>query len=193
MDGSYVVLDDDDFEAAAPKKSQLIEIEEFALEAEIESVFFETPYYLGPEKGGGRPYRLLHDALEKTKKVAIGTYVMRGKENLCLIKPKEGALVLVKLRFAEEIRSLDDLDLPAKSDPKPAELKMAISLIDQLSPKKFSLDKYKDTYDAELMKIIEAKAKGTTKKAPKFKMVKSKTKDLMEQLKASLEGKKKSA
>ena len=100
----YVVLDPEDFEAASPKKSQVIGIEEFVEETAIDSTFYEAPYYLGPDKGGERPYALLREALSDTGKVAIGTYVMRGKEHLCMLKPEGDVIVLNRLRFAEEIR-----------------------------------------------------------------------------------------
>jgi len=95
-------------------------------------------------------------------------------------------LLLLKIRFAEEIRDYKELNIPKDITVKPAELKMAQALINQLTPKKFSIAQYKDTYDAALMKIIEAKAKGTKITQPRFKIVQSKSKDIMDQLKASL-------
>ncbi len=183
----YVVLADEDFEAAAPKKSQVVEIEEFVDEAEIDSTYYEAPYYLGPGAGGEKPYALLREALAETGKVAIGTYVMRGKEHLCMLKAEEDALILVRLRFSEEIRDTVELDLPGSSGIKPNELKVAKALIEQLTNKKFSIKRYKDTYHSSLMKIIKAKAKNKYTPEPKFKIVHSKAKDLMAQLKASLE------
>jgi DNA end-binding protein Ku len=184
----YVVLEEEDFEAAAPKKSQVVEIEEFVEEGEIDSTFYEAPFYLAPDKGGEKPYALLREALTETGKVAIGTYVMRGKEHLCMLKAEDDVIVLNRLRFAEEIRDTAELDLPAGNNIKTNELKIAKALIDQLTAKKFSIRKYKDTYDASLMKVIKAKAKGKHVAEPKFKMVKSTAKDLMAQLKKSLEG-----
>ena len=113
--------------------------------------------------------------------------------NLCILKPQDEVILLQKLRFAEEIRNYEELELPKDIAVKPAELKMAQALINQLTPKKFSMDKYKDTYDDDLMKIIEAKAKGKKIAAPKFKIIHNKSKDLMEQLKASLEPKRKAS
>src|SRR5690606_37480663 len=117
---------------------------------------------LEPAKGGERAYALLREALEKSGRIAVGTFVMRTKENLCVLRPVGDMLTLVKLRFAEEIRDYSELNIPASSKVtiKPAELKMATALIDQLTPKKFDITKYKDTYDQELMKLIEAKASG---------------------------------
>ena len=183
----YVVLSDEDFEKVSPKKSKMIEISAFAKEEEIDTTYYDTPYYLEPAKGGEKAYVLLREALKQSRKVAIGEYIMRTKENLCILKPHDDMLLLLKIRYAEEIQGYEDLDIPKDITVKPAELKMAQALINQLTPKKFSMAKYKDTYDEELMKIIEAKAKGKKISVPKFKIIHNKSKDLMTQLKASLE------
>jgi DNA end-binding protein Ku len=115
---------------------------------------------------------------------------MRNKEALAILRPDNNVIVLNKIRFAQEIRDPNQLNLPKNTDVKPAELKMAITLIDQLTGK-FDISKYKDNYNDELLKIIEAKAKGKKIKAPEMKVVHGGTKDLMEQLKASLEVKRK--
>lgn len=184
----YVVLTDDDFEKVSPKKSKMIDINEFAKEADINSLYFETPYYLEPTKGGEKAYVLLRESLKTSGKIAIGEFVLRNKMNLCILKAQDDVLLLQKIRFPEEIRSYEDLNIPSDITIKAAEMKMAKTLIDQLTPKKTSLTKYKDTYDEELMKIIEAKAKGKKVTKPKFKIIHNKSKDLMSQLKASLEG-----
>jgi DNA end-binding protein Ku len=189
----YVVLTDDDYEKASPEKSKTIAIEEFVAEEEISGDYYDTPYYVEPAKGGERAYVLLREALKKTGKVAIGTFVMRTKENLCMLMAVEDLIILFKLRFHEEIRTAEELSIPTKTTVKPAELKMAVSLINQLTPKQFDISKYKDTYSGALMKLIEAKAKGKRITKPKFKIVKNKTKDLMEQLKESLGTKKKAS
>ncbi len=186
----YVVLSEEDFEKVSPEKSKRIEINEFVKEADIDTAYYETPYYLEPMKGGEKAYVLLREALKQSGKVAVGVYIIRNKENLCVLKPQEDMLLLLKIRFAEEIRDYGDQNIPEDITVKPAELKMAQALINQLTPKKFSLTKYKDTYDSELMKIIEAKAKGRKITKPKFKIIHSKSKDLMAQLKESLEKKK---
>jgi DNA end-binding protein Ku len=183
-DGEYVILTDDDFKKASPEKSKMIEIAEFVSQEEIDAMYYETPYYLEPEKSGTKAYALLRDALEKSGKVALGTYVMRTKEAIGIIKPKDNVLVLNKMRFAEEIRDYHELKIPDEKS-KPAELKMALALIDQLSGP-LEIEKYKDTYTAQLMKLIEAKAKGKKIPEPTMKVVHSKSKDLMDQLKASL-------
>ena len=187
----YVVLTDKDFEAASAKKTKTIEITDFVKEEEIESVYYETPYYLEPDKSGARAYALLREALVKTGKVGVASFVMRSKEGLAILRANEKVIILNRIRFYEEIRDSADLSLPAKAEIKAGELKMAISLIDQLTGK-FNISKYKDTYSADLMKLIKAKSKGKPVKPTKLKVVHSKSKDLMSQLKASL-GKRKKA
>jgi len=184
----YVVLTDEDFEKVMPRKSKMIDINEFVKEDSIDTAYYDTPYYLEPSKGGEKAYVLLREALKQSGKVAIGAYVLRTRENLCVLKPQDDVMLLLKIRFPEEIRSYEELNIPKDITVKPAELKMAQALINQLTPKKTALEKYKDTYDEELMKIIEAKAKGKRVTQPKFKIVHNKSKDLMAQLKASLEG-----
>ncbi len=191
LDDKYVVLTDEDFESASPEKNKIIGITTFINEHEIDSIYYETPYYAEPEKGGISAYALLREALKKTGKVAFGSFVMRTKENLCIIKPEGNVLVVNRIRFHEEVRATKDLNIPAASN-KPAEVKMAVQLINQLS-KKFDISKYKDTYADKLLKIIKAKAKGKVTKAPAMKIVHSKSRDLMEQLKASLGGQHKKA
>jgi len=189
LNNKYVILSDKDFEMASPKKSQVIEIDSFVDEKQVDGAYFETPYYLAPDEGGDKAYLLLRDALDKSGKAAIGTYVMRGREHLCMLRAHGDVLMLMRLRWAEEIRPTTDLDIPSKASVKATEMKMALTLIEQLTEEKFSISKYKDTYDAELLKLIKKKARGKEFKEPEFKLVKSKSQDLMAQLKASLEGK----
>jgi DNA end-binding protein Ku len=184
MNDKYVVLDKKDFESAAPEKTKHIEITQFADEDEIDSTYFESPYFLEPEKTGTRAYTLLREALAKTKKVGIGLFVMHNREHVGIIKTSGPVLILNRIRFAEEIRSPKDLNLPSEKS-KPNELKMAMSLIDQLT-EKFDINRYKDDYTEKLLKIIKAKSKGKAVPFKPMKVVHSTTKDLMEQLKASL-------
>ncbi|XZF14562.1 non-homologous end joining protein Ku [Chitinophagaceae bacterium MMS25-I14] len=186
INDKYVILDDEDFEKASAEKTKTIEITDFADEAEVNSVYFEMPYYLVPDKSGIRAYALLREALLKTKKVGVAHFVLRNKEHLAILKAEDDVILLIRIRFAEEIRDTADLDLPSKTTVKPAELKMAVTLINQLTGK-FDISQYKDTYAAELMKLIRAKAKGKPFKAPPIRIVHKKTKDLMDDLKASLE------
>lgn len=192
LDGQYVILSDDDFKKASPEKTKMIEIAEFVDEDKIDTMYFETPYYLEPQKAGVKAYGLLRDALKKTGKTGLASFVLRTKESLGLIKPIDNMLILQKIRFEQEIRKPEGLEIP-DAESKPAELKMAIALIEQLSSSKFDISKYKDTYSDELMKLIEAKAKGKKIPVPTMRVVHSKSKDLLEQLKASLETKKRKA
>ena len=192
IDNNYVVLDEKDFEAASAEKTKTINITDFVKESEISSLYYETPYYLEPDKSGTRPYKLLLEALEKTKKVGVATFVMRNKEALAILRPDKNVIVLNKIRFEQEIRDPNELTLPKNTEVKPAELKMAVTLIDQLTGK-FDISKYKDNYNDELLKIIKAKSKGKKIKTPEMKVVHSKAKDLMDQLKASLDVKRKKA
>ena len=192
IEDKYVILDEKDFEAANAKKTKTIEISDFVKEEEIDSVYFETPYYLEPDKSGVRAYALLRAALQKTKRVGIATFVMRNKEGLAILRPSDKVIILNRIRFAEEIRDPNQLALPEEPVIKKAELDMAISLIDQLTSK-FDITAFKDTYTEELMKVIQAKAKGAKPVPGKMKVVHSATEDLMSQLKASLSTKKKKA
>jgi DNA end-binding protein Ku len=193
LNEDYVILDEEDFESANAVKTKVIEITDFVLEKEIDSIYFETPYYISPEKSGVRAYALLREALIKTGKVGVATFVMRNKENLAIVRVSGDAIILSKMRFAEEIRDTKDLSLPDKAGVKSTELKMAVSLINQLTGK-FKIGKYKDEYTAQLLKLIKAKAKGKkSTAAPHLKVVHSKAKDLMAQLKESLKNKKKRA
>lgn len=192
INDKYVVLTDKDFEHASPKKSKVIEITNFVDEDEIDMIYYETPYYLEPEKNGSRAYGLLRDALVKAGKVGVGTYVLRNKETLAVIQPYEDVIVLNKIRFAQEIRDHKDLNVPEKTKANSKELDLALTLIDQLSGD-FDLGNFSDTYNDELLKLIKAKAKGAKIPVPKMKIVHTKTDDLMAQLKASLSAKKKKA
>ncbi len=184
LNDQYVVLEDDDFDKAAPEKSKIIEIAEFIDEGAVNSIYYEMPYYAEPEKNGSKAYCLLRDALKESGKAGLGSFVLRTKESLCLIKTEGNVIIVNRIRFAQEIRKHTDLNIP-ETATKPAELKMAISLIDQLTGN-FDISKYKDTYSEKLMQIIEDKSKGKVKDAPKMKVVQSKATDLMAQLKASL-------
>jgi DNA end-binding protein Ku len=191
-DDRYIILEDEDFETDHAKKTKMIEITDFVKMQEIDQIFYENAYFLEPDKSGKKAYLLLKEALLQTGKVGVATFVMRNKENLALLRPTDKMILLHRLHFASEIRKPDELDLPEKADIKGKELQMAVTLIDQTTGD-FDINQYKDTYVEELMKIIERKAKGIKKITPKFKVVHSKSQDLMEQLKASLEMKRKKA
>lgn len=191
-EGKYVILTDKDFENASPEKSKYIDIFQFVKEEEIDSIYFEKPYFLEPDKNGDRPYALLREALKKSKMAGVGSFVLRNKESLAVIKPYEDALLLNVIRFQEEIRDYSELKLPKERTPRPGELKMAMELINQMS-EPFDISKYKDSYNDKLMELIKAKAKGVKQKQTEMKVVHKETNDIMAQLKASLENRKKKA
>ena len=191
VDSQYVILTDEDFKKASPEKTKTIDISEFVETEEVPPIYYDASYYMEPEKTGGKAYVLLRDALAKSKKAALGSFVLRNKENLCLIAPSEKILVLHKIRYADEIRSSEDIKIPEAKVSNP-EVQMALQLIEQLSGE-FDVSKYKDTYTDTLMKFIQAKAKGKKFTAPKMQVVHSRSKDLMEELKASLSQVKKKA
>lgn len=191
--GSYIILEDKDFEKASPEKTQMIQINEFAKLADINPMLFETPYYLEPRAEGKKAYVLLRDAIAKSGKLGIGSFVMRNKEHLCALTTQGDIMLLYILRFPQEIRDTADIKIPAAKNTA-AELKMAMELINNLTPAKFNVDKYKDTYTAALLKIIQQKKKGVKQPAAKMKLVHSRAaSDLVSQLKASLGGKSKPA
>lgn len=191
MDDNYIILTEEDFEKASPEKSKMIEIAEFVNEKEVNSIYYEMPYYAAPDKSGSKAYALLRDALKKTNMAGLGSFVLRSKESLCLVKTLNDVIVINKIRFAEEIRKTADLNIPSSAS-KPTEIKMAVELINHLSGK-FDISKYKDNYSAELMKLIKAKSKGKKIAVPHMRIVHSTAKDLMSQLKASLNTKHKKA
>lgn len=190
-DDKYIVLEKDDFENANMKKSKSIDIEQFISSDEVADVLFKKPYFLKPQKEGDKSYSLLRDALKKTKKLGVATFVMRQKEHLSLIGVYENALVLHIIRFEDEIKDPEDLELPKIKIGK-KELDMAISLIDQYT-EEFDFGKFKDVYNDQLLKIIKSKSAGKTTKAEKYEAKTTPAKDLMAQLKASLDKRKKKA
>jgi DNA end-binding protein Ku len=184
----YVVLEKEDFEHANMKKSKTIDIEEFVEESEVAEVLFKKPYFIEPQKDGEKSYILLRNALKKTGKLGVATFVMRQKEHLSLIGVYEKALVLHVIRFQDEIRDPGELKIPDKR-PGKKETDMAISLIEQYTDK-FNLKKYKDVYNKQLMKFINAKSKGKISEPEEVDVTPTKADDLMAKLKASLEKKK---
>lgn len=185
LNGDYILLDDEDFEAASPEKSKIIEVNNFVKEDEIDTIYFENSYYIEPEKSGEKAYALLREALSKSGKVGLAQFVLRTAETLSVLKPLKDVLVLSKIRFAEEIRSTEELKLPPKNVVKPEELKMALSLINQYS-QEFDINKFKDEYAAALLKVIEQRASGKKGKVRKLKVSYTAPDNLMDQLKASL-------
>jgi DNA end-binding protein Ku len=186
---SYILLEDEDFEAASPEKSKVISINNFVKEEEINTIYFENSYYLEPEKSGERAYALLREALTSSGKVGLAQFVLRTAETLSVLKPMNEVLVLSKIRFAEEIRSIEELKLPDQSIIKPEELNMALALVNQYT-EPFKIEKFKDEYAAALLKVIEDRASGKKIQTRKLTIAYKNTDNLIDQLKASLARKK---
>lgn len=190
LNEKYVILDEHDFAEASPEKNKTIELENFVDIAEINPVYYENSYYTEPEKQGTKAYALLLAALQKSKKAGIARFVLRNTENLCVIHPMDGVIVITKIRFPEEIRDLKDIKKAATDKVTKKEMDMGLALIKQYSDN-FDISSFKDEYTAELLKIIKAKAKGKRPVVKKIKPKKASGDDLYEQLMKSLEGKSK--
>jgi DNA end-binding protein Ku len=158
--GKFVVMDDEDFRAAAIESSKTIDIQEFVPSDDLDPRYFETPYYLLPQKGGEKAYALLREAIRKSGKVGIGMVTMRSNSmHLVAIKVVEDALVMNVMRYGDELVDTSTFSFPTAENVKPAELNMAEQLVASLTDS-FKPEKYADEYRGNLMKIIEAKLKG---------------------------------
>jgi DNA end-binding protein Ku len=203
--GKFVVLTDADFKAANVKATRQIDILDFVEFASVDPRYIDRPYYLAPQKAGKKAYAVLRETLKRTGKAGIGKVVLRTRQHLCAVVAHEKALLLVLLRFADELRSAKDLDLPETNLKKlgitPQELAMAEQLVDGLSGD-FKPDKYEDEYRHDLMQLIRKKVKAgkvndvsadedTEKVAAEPKG--ARVIDLVSLLKESVEGKKKRA
>ena len=158
--GKYVIMEEEDFRAAAVESSKAIDIQEFVKEEEIDPRYFETPYYLLPQKGGEKAYALLREAIKRTGRVAIGNVTMRSNSmHFVAIKVVEDALVLEIMRYADELVDTSSFEFPGSDQVRPAELNMAEQLVTTMAGE-FAPEKYSDKYKDNLMEIINAKLKG---------------------------------
>ena len=189
--GQFVVLTKDDFKTAALEKTKTVDILDFVDPKEVDERYFETPYYLQAGKGAERAYALLREAIRDSGKIGIAKIILRDAQHLAAVEAIGDALVLTMMRFADELADLGDFTFPRKADIRPAELKMASQLIENLVSK-WDPEKYTDEYKENLMRVINAKMKGKKPKlvdedrTPK----QAEVVDLMARLRASLEGKK---
>ena len=185
----YVVITRDELEELDPKKTRAIEILDFVDLDDIDPIYFDHPYYLGPDKGAERAYALLVKAMEDSHKVAVARFVLRNRESLAALRPMDGMLTMATMRFADEVVSPDEISevLGEEAEaPKKKELDMAKALIDSLTSE-FDAGQYRDEYREELLALIERKAKGESivsaeSEAPKP----TKAPDLMAALEESL-------
>jgi len=185
--GRYVVLDKEDFKRANAKKTETIEIVQFSDLDEIDPKYFDKPYYLEPDRKATKAYALLRDALKKSGKAGIAEYVLRDKEKIGALIVEDEMIVLIQLRYLDEIRDPEDLHIPGKSKYSAKEMEMASTLIDDMA-RKFEPRKFKDTYTNELLKVIKAKAKGKLKETSvKSPIQPTDVDDILSALRLSLE------
>ncbi len=182
----YVVISPEELKALEEKATGMIDVLEFVPLAQVDREYLDKVYYLGPDKGGDRAYRLLAAALEETGRAALGQYAARGQQHLVLLRPRNGILVMEQLHYADEVRPTTEVTVP-EGDVKPMELALAKQLIDQTTNEEFEPEKYKDTVRERVLEAIQQKVEGheiTGEAAPEAgggKII-----DLMEALKASL-------
>jgi DNA end-binding protein Ku len=187
----YVVLTKDELSDLEPQRSRAIEIQDFVDLDDIDPIYFEQPYYLGPDKGAARAYALLVQAMKESRKVAIARFVLRNKEHLAAIRPMDDLLTLTTMRFHDEVTSPQDLDGEVFEDEKPKkadqrEIEMAKQLIESLTGD-FKPNSYRDEYREELLDLLERKAAGKeVVSAPTEEVKPTKAPDLMAALEESL-------
>jgi Ku protein len=185
----FVVLTDEDFDAAKTEGVKSIEISDFVPYDEIDPIYFEKTYFLGPQKGAEKVYALLREAMEQTGLAAIGKFVMRDRQHLGCLRVREGALTLEQMYFHDEVRPLDEI-APGKLKVPKAELELATALIERFTGS-FDPTRYEDTYREALCDVIRAKRKGKTVTAPEPESEEEPA-DLMAALRASVEAAKSS-
>lgn len=186
-DGDYVVLTNEDLKMVNLDRSQAIDVLDFVKEDEIDPIYFEKPYYLEPDKGAGKAYAVLREALKKSKKVGIAKFVIHNREHLGIIKPHEKIIVLEQIRYEDQLAAWEKLNIPKTESPRTKELTMATSFIDHLT-EHFNPKEYEDTFHEKLMKLIKQKLKGhKTYTSTVEEIQPTKSADLMLMLKESLE------
>ncbi|MGB8267503.1 MAG: Ku protein [Candidatus Velthaea sp.] len=189
--GRYVTVTDEDLKRVNVEATQSVEIVEFVDLDQINPMYFDTPYYLEPEKKGRHAYALLRESLRSANKVGIAKVVIRSREHLAALKPNGEALVLELMHYADELVAQSDFDFPSlKEDVAPAEMKIAKLLIDTMSAEKFEPERFQDTYREEVLAMIDARAAGKSiPEAPAKKRGESNVVNLMDVLQRSLEAK----
>jgi len=182
----YVQFTEDELKALEGEASKMIDIAEFVPLADVDPIYFEKTYYLGPDKGGEKAYRLLTDAMQKSGRVALAKFVMRGKENLVLIRPAQDGLMLHTMYFSDEIRDFGEVEKGDDAKVKPGELDLAERLVKELSSDSFKPEQYADEYRGRVLEVVESKVEGreVTSLAPQAQ--RTQVIDLMDALKQSL-------
>jgi DNA end-binding protein Ku len=184
--GQYVRFEGDELKALEEEKTHNLEIIEFVPLDTVDFVYIEKSYYLGPDKGGHKAYRLLSEAMKETGRVALGHHIARGKSHLVLVRPYKDGLMMHQVFYSNEVRDFGDIDIGDDVAFKDTETEMARQLIEQLSVDRFEPDKFRDEFRARVLQAVEEKIAGhqitTTPEAPQAKVI-----DLFEALKASVE------
>ena len=185
--GRYVIVEKDELDALAPKAGHTIDIEDFVDLADIDPIYFDTPYYVMVDEKAAKPYQLLVDAMTELGKVAVGRVVIRAKERLVAIRPVDGMLCVETMRYADEIVDRSTLGLPESGavEFNDREVLMARQLVEALSGD-FDATKYHDEYREQLLALIDKKAAGEEIVAPAQPDAPAKVLDLMAALEASL-------
>jgi DNA end-binding protein Ku len=181
----YVLFTDEELKALEQKADSSIEIVEFVPADQVRRVFMDKPYYLGPDKGGDRAYRLLGQAMRETGLSALGRYAARGKQYLVLLSPMEDGMILEQLRYADEVRAFEDVPL-GNGEVKETELKLAVQLVQQIASDEFRPEKYRDEVRDRTLELIQKKVEGEDITKAPAEEPKTQIIDLMEALKASL-------
>ena len=181
----YVIFTEEELKALEDAASKAIEITEFVPAEKVDPIYFEGAYYLGPDKGGERAYKLLTEALQKTKRAAVGQYSARGKQYLVLVRPMDGVLAMEQLHYPSELRSAADVPQPDVK-LKPTELTLAEQLIEQSATDEFKPEAYHDQVRERVLEAIQQKVEGEEITAEPQEAPQTKIIDLMEALKASL-------
>lgn len=185
--GQYVLFSEEELKALTPEATNAIEITEFVPLDQVDPIYFEKSTYLGPDRGGDRPYRLLSQAMRETGRAALARYRARGKDYLVLMRPYEEGLMMQHLRYADEVRPFSEIPV-APSEVKEPELRLAMQLIEQIASDKFQPDQYEDEVRKRTRDLIEQKVQGQEITAAPVEAPKAQIIDLMEALKASLAG-----
>ncbi len=182
----YVQFTEEELKTLEEEASKMIDIAEFVPLAQVDPIYFEKTYYLGPDKGGEKAYRLLTDAMQKSERVALAKFVMRGKENLVLIRASQDGLMLHTMYFSDEIRDFGEVDKGKDAKVKPGELELAERLVGELTNEAFRPEQYADEYRTRVLQVVESKVEGreVTSLAPQAQ--RTQVIDLMEALKQSL-------
>ncbi|HTM19279.1 MAG TPA: Ku protein [Kofleriaceae bacterium] len=184
--GQYVLLSEEEIEALEAINDGAIQLTEFVPADKVDPVFFDRAYYLGPDKGGDRAYALIAEAMQKTGLVGLARYSARGKQYLVLLRPyQDKGLLMQQLRYADEVKSFDEVPIEDVPAVNASELKLATQIIEQIANDAFEPDKYRDEVKDRVLELIDKKVEGeeitAAPEAPQAQVI-----DLMEALKKSL-------